>query len=159
MRARRTPVPPTRRHLRRTVALPLAGLTIVAGCQTPSERKTEAQLMGDTMLASVGHVVRAQTVRGRGSSDPDRPYRRATVLHDARVACVDPDEPDASCGAVVEIFRKERKAVDRLRAADGDGLAVRRGVFVLRVSPDLDRDTARSYRAAFLETLRARGEG
>lgn len=152
---------PGRRLVRPTEALALAlvTVTVMAGCQAPSQRKTEAQLVGDSMLASVGDVVRAETVRGRGSRDPERPYRRATVLHDARVSCVRRLEPDVSCGAVVEIFRKERRALDRVRADDSGGLVVRRGVFVLRVSPDLDRETARAYRAAFLETMRGRGEG
>jgi hypothetical protein len=148
-----------RRRWRLSVASALVASTFVSGCQTPSERKTEARLLGDTMLARVGDVVRSETVRGRGSADPDRPYRRATVLHDARVSCVERREPDASCGAVVEIFRKERKAADRVRADNDGGLVVRRGVYVLRVSPELDLQTARVYRAAFLETLRARGEG
>lgn len=143
----------------RAAALTLTVLAS-AGCQAASERKLEAQLMGDTMLAGISDVVRAQTVRGRGSADPDRPYRRATVLHDSRVRCTDEQRPDASCGAVIEIFRKTSLAATRARTADaGDGRVLRRGRYVLLVSPELDRAAARSYRSAFRETTRARGEG
>jgi len=143
----------------RAAAVAVTTLAVVAACQQPSTTRTQAQLVGDTMLAGVGKVVKAQTVRGRGPGDPERPFRRATVLHDARVSCTDDGAPDASCGAVVEIFRKARGAAERTRTLDGDGLVVRRGTYVLRVSPDLDRDAARDYRSAFLETMRARGEG
>ena len=128
--------------------------------------RVQAVVDGDTLDflldtgAGISDVVRAQTVRGRGSADPDRPFRRATVLHDSRVRCTDEQRPDASCGAVIEIFRKKSRAATRARTADaGDGRVLRRGRYVLLVSPELDRAAARSYRSAFRETTRDRGEG
>lgn len=128
----------------------MAGLLALSACQTTSSRKGDAQLLGRGMLAEVGHVVEVETVRGGGPSDPERPYRRATVLHDARVECDDAERLDASCGAVVEVFGSIRSAVARHRAERGDGRVARRGVYVLRVSPELDRDAARRYRQAFV---------
>lgn len=129
---------------------------MLTACQEQSTRKGAAQLLGRGMLAEVAHVVEVETVRGRGSTDPDRPYRRATVLHDARVDCEDRRRVDATCGATVEVYASTRAAADRVRELRGARGVVRRGVYVLHVSPELDRDAVRQYRQAFLGLAVAR---
>lgn len=101
-------------------------------------------------------LVEVQTLRGRGSGDPERPYRRATVLHDRRVDCDDRERLDASCGAAIEVYASTAAAIDRVRAKRGEGRALRRDVYVLRVSPELDLDDVRRYRQAFRDVVGSR---
>lgn len=132
---------------------------MLAACQPSAGRKTQAQLVGTGMLAELSHAVKVEVVPGRGSADPERPYRWATVLHDFRVSCVEERPVGASCGAAVELYRTPQAAIDRVHVKRRDahgGVVARRGSYVLRVSPRLDRQAASGYREAFLAVVEPR---
>jgi hypothetical protein len=128
---------------------------LATGCG-PSPQRTAAALVGADMLARVDAVTRVEVVRGHGLRDPERPYRRAAVLHDRGTECRSARRPGPSCGAIVEVYRTALQAQERAAtlASSKKGTVARDGVFVLRISPRLDPAKARTYRQAFAAAVR-----
>ncbi len=110
------------------------------------------------MLARVDTVTRVEVVRGPGRQHPDRPYRRAAVLHDARSTCARGRPDRATCGAIIEVYRNRQRARARaaaLPSALADRVA-QKGQYVLRVSHELDASQVAAYERAFTAAVRHR---